>query len=197
MKIARHNMMVYLVIGWYFQLSFFSYMLYSIFFLYFFRWLFLNRGILVDPLCVRMTADTGGCWEPHPVVPVGVSSQTIGRHCTRECPAKWHGSVQEQVWSSSWRFSVLFRNQLNVMKSCRVDCFCDYYRRKLCNINFVQFLIINKSVWKRSEFYLRYHTVDLITPRYWSCSVLIVLTNQIVTSFRLPDISEVLTFRSE
>ena len=167
-------------------------------FLYFFRWLFLNRGILVDPLCVRMTADTGGCWEPHPVVPVGVSSQTIGRHCTRGCPAQWHGSVQEQVWSSSWCFSALCRNQFNVSWNLvGWIVFVTTIEENSVIFIFVQFWIIIKSVWKRSEFYLRYHTVDLITPRYWSCSVLIILTNQIVTSIQLPDISEVLNFRSE
>ena len=152
----------------------------------------------MDPLCVRMTADTGGCWEPHPVVPVGVSSQTIGQQCTRGCPAQWHGSVQEQVCSSCWRFSILFRIQFNV--SWNLIGWIDFVTA--IEENSVIFILFNfesllKSVWLRSEFYLHYHTVDLIIPRYWSCSVLIILTNQIVTSFQLPDISEVLTCRSE
>ena len=36
-----------------------------------------------------------------------------------------------------------------------------------------------------------------MTHYYWSCSVLIIYTNQIWTSARLPDISEVFIFRSE
>ena len=41
------------------------------------------------------------------------------------------------------------------------------------------------SIWLKSDLHLRYRIVDLITPHYWSCSVLITLTNQIVTLMRL------------
>ena len=34
------------------------------------------------------------------------------------------------------------------------------------------------SIWLKSDLYLRYSIEDLITPHYWSCSVLIILTNQ-------------------
>ena len=46
-------------------------------------------------------------------------------------------------------------------------------------------------MWLKLDLYLRYCKEDLITPHYWSCSVLYILTNQIMT------ISAVLTFRSE
>ena len=37
------------------------------------------------------------------------------------------------------------------------------------------------SIWLKSDLYLRYRIEDLITPDYWSCSMLIILTNQSVT----------------
>ena len=47
------------------------------------------------------------------------------------------------------------------------------------------------SIWLKSDLYLRYRIEVLIyiTPHYWSCSVLIILTNKIVNS-----ISKALTF---
>ena len=41
------------------------------------------------------------------------------------------------------------------------------------------------AIWLKSDLYLRYRIEDLITPDYWSCSVLIILTNQSVTFMRL------------
>ena len=35
-------------------------------------------------------------------------------------------------------------------------------------------------IWLNSDLYLHYHIEDLITPHYWSCSVLIILTNQLL-----------------
>ena len=40
-------------------------------------------------------------------------------------------------------------------------------------------------IWLKSDLFLRYRIEDLITPDYWSCSVLIILTNQLVTFMRL------------
>ena len=37
------------------------------------------------------------------------------------------------------------------------------------------------SIWLKLDLYLHNRIENLITPRYWSCSVLIILTNQIVT----------------
>ena len=36
------------------------------------------------------------------------------------------------------------------------------------------------SIWLKSDIYLRYRIEDLITPHYWSCSVLIILTNELL-----------------
>ena len=40
------------------------------------------------------------------------------------------------------------------------------------------------TIWLKSDLYVRYRREDLITPHYWSCSVIIILTNQ---SFLLCD----------
>ena len=43
------------------------------------------------------------------------------------------------------------------------------------------------SIWLKSDLYLR-HRIEVliyITPHYWSCSVLIILTNKIVNIMRL------------
>lgn len=50
---------------------------------------------------------------------------------------------------------------------------------------------------RKSDLHLWYRIEDLITLYCWSCSVLIISANQIVTSIRLADISEVLTCWSE
>ena len=34
------------------------------------------------------------------------------------------------------------------------------------------------AIWLKSDLYLLYHKEDLITPLYWSCSVLIILPNK-------------------
>ena len=47
------------------------------------------------------------------------------------------------------------------------------------------FQVNDESIWLKSDLYLRYHIEDLITPDYWSCSVLKILTNQWVTLMRL------------
>ena len=36
------------------------------------------------------------------------------------------------------------------------------------------------TIWLKSDLYLRYRIEDLINPHYWSCSVLIILTNQLL-----------------
>ena len=41
------------------------------------------------------------------------------------------------------------------------------------------------SIWLKPDLYLRYRIEDLTTPHYWLCSVLIILTNQILTFMRL------------
>ena len=41
--------------------------------------------------------------------------------------------------------------------------------------------VVSKQIWLKSDLYLRYRIEDLITPDYWSCSVLIILTNHSVT----------------
>ena len=38
----------------------------------------------------------------------------------------------------------------------------------------------NLSIWLNSDLYVRYRLEDLILPHYWSCSVLIILTNQLL-----------------
>ena len=45
--------------------------------------------------------------------------------------------------------------------------------------------IRRKTLYNQSISYFRYRIENLITPRYWSFSVLIILTNQIVTFIRL------------
>ena len=44
----------------------------------------------------------------------------------------------------------------------------------------------------KPDLYLRYRIEDLITPHYVPCSVIIISTNQIVTSIRVSGISKVL-----
>ena len=49
-----------------------------------------------------------------------------------------------------------------------------------------EFSVFNSvSIWLKSDLYLRYRIEVLITPHYWSCSVLIILTNKIVNIMRL------------
>ena len=48
-------------------------------------------------------------------------------------------------------------------------------------------------IWLKSDLYLRYRIEDLITPHYWSCSLLVILTNHTVTCIHLK-ISEAWAF---
>ena len=41
------------------------------------------------------------------------------------------------------------------------------------------------SIWQKSDLYLRCRRKDLITPHYWSCSVLKILTNELVTFYSI------------
>lgn len=48
------------------------------------------------------------------------------------------------------------------------------------------------TIWLKIDLYLRYHIGDLITPHYMLCSVIIISSNQIATSFQVSRISDVL-----
>ena len=60
-------------------------------------------------------------------------------------------------------------------------CFsCEWTQREAEWKHFdeIQYTYKNIPMWIKSDLYLCYRTEDLITPQYWSCSVLFILTNQ-------------------
>ena len=61
-------------------------------------------------------------------------------------------------------------------------------------VGFVEYAFKLNAIWRKSDLYLLYRIEDLITPRYWSYSMLIIYIDQSNLDFyAFEGISEALT----
>ena len=97
----------------------------------------------------------------------------------------WYGErlvlpvfINSKIFKLSWSLKFYSRIASTQIAVFSLLEFLDSVANLRSHCQMQQVFINCVPIWLKSDLYLRYRIEDLITPHYWSCLVLIILTNQ-------------------